>query len=147
MGREMTLKQKMFCDEYLIDLNATRAYKAVYKVEKDSTARTNGSKLLAKAHIRAYIDERLKEKEVGLVASQNEVLEYLTRVMRGESRSSVLAKNGLGVEQVIQKPPDEKEALKAAELLGKRYGLYLDRVEQETDMEISVSVDYGDDDK
>ena len=44
----------------------------------------------------------------------------------------------------MQKAPDEKERLKAAELLGKRYGLYTEKVEQQVDMDLNISVDYGD---
>ena len=45
---------------------------------------------------------------------------------------------------MIEKPPDEKERLKAAELLGKRYGLYTDKIEQTVDAELNITVDYGD---
>ena len=62
------------------------------------------------------------------------MLEYLTKVIRGESRSHVLARDENGAEQVIEKPPDEKEKLKAAELLGKRWGTWDKK--QETDTEI-----------
>ena len=56
----MTEKQKLFADEYLIDLNATRAYRAVYKnIKNDGVARRNGSRLLTNADIKKYIDERL----------------------------------------------------------------------------------------
>ena len=48
-------------------------------------------------------------------------------------------------DRVIAKPPDEKERLKAAELLGKRYGLYKDTVNEVIDMELNITVDYGDD--
>ena len=44
--------------------------------------------------------------------------------MRKESEAEVLARDELGAERVIKKHPDEKEAMKAAELLGKRYGLW-----------------------
>lgn len=97
-----------------------------------------------KPEVRAAIDARMAEKESELIADQDEVLKYLTSVMRGKSSASVLARNEYGADEVMQKPPDEKERLKAAELLGKRYGLYTDRVEQEVDMDLRVTVDYGD---
>lgn len=97
-----------------------------------------------KPEIRAAIDERMKEKESELIADQDEVLKYLTSVMRGKSNASVLARDEVGADRVIEKPPDEKERLKAAELLGKRYGLYTDRIEQEVDMDLNITVDYGD---
>lgn len=82
-----------------------------------------------KPEVRAAIDARMAEKESKLIADQDEVLRYLTSVLRGDSQASVLARDYIGAERVIQKPPDEKERLKAAELLGKRYGLYKENVD------------------
>ncbi|MGN1013825.1 MAG: terminase small subunit, partial [Butyricicoccus sp.] len=62
------------------------------------------------------------------IADAQEVMEYLTSVLRGESRSSVLCMAGEGTQEVIEKPPDEKEKLKAAELLGRRYSLFTDKM-------------------
>lgn len=59
--RKLSVKQKLFCKEYLVDLNGTRAYKAAYATDKDSTARTNASKLLANPNIQAVI-QRAKDK-------------------------------------------------------------------------------------
>ena len=60
----MTRNQKIFCDEYLIDLNATRAYKVAYKnVTKDETAAAASSRLLRNVKVKAYIDKRMKERE------------------------------------------------------------------------------------
>lgn len=70
----------------------------------------------------------MAEKEAALIADQDEVLKYLTSVMRGQSRSSVVVVESAGdfisKAREMEKSPDEKERLKAAELLGKRYGLY-----------------------
>lgn len=140
---KMTAKQKRFCDEYLISLNATQA--AIKAGYSEKYAHTNAAKLLQNTTICEYVKKRMDEKEKELIADQDEVLKYLTSVLRGESQSSVLARTFDGSEDVISKPPDEKERLKAAELLGKRYGLYLDKVEQNVDMELNITVDYGDD--
>lgn len=60
----LTDKQKLFADEYLIDLNATRAYKAVYKsVKNDKTARANGSRLLTNANVAKYVNQRMNDRE------------------------------------------------------------------------------------
>lgn len=131
---KMTERQKRFCDEYLIDLNATRAYKAAYpKIKSDAAATVNGSRLLAKANIRAYIDERLKKMDDEKIADAKEVMEYLTAVMRGESKSEIVVVEGCGdgcsEARKMDKTPDEKERLKAAELLSKRYGLNVCKVE------------------
>jgi phage terminase small subunit len=140
MGK-MTAKQKRFCDEYLLDLNATQA--AIRAGYSEKNARNIASENLAKPNIKEYIDARMAEKENELIADQDEVLKYLTSVMRGKSVSNVLARNEKGADEVKEKPPDEKERLKAAELLGKRYGLYTDKIEADIDMELNISVDYG----
>lgn len=126
----MTEKQKMFCDEYLIDLNGTRAYKAVYKnIKSDNAAASRASKLLDQNDIKEYIDKRLEEIKSEKTADIQEVMEYLTSVMRGESQSSVLAMCGDGCQEAIEKPPDEKERLKAAELLGKRFRMFTENID------------------
>lgn len=129
----MTDKQRKFADEYLIDCNAARAYKAAYpRIKSEEAARVNGSRLLTNANIRAYIDEKLDEISSKKTAEAKEVMEYLTSVMRGESSAEIVVVTGDGdgfssAEKVV-KAPDEKERLKAAELLGKRYGLFTDKV-------------------
>lgn len=91
-----------------------------------------------------FIREEMNKKEKELIAEGDEVLKYLTSVMRGKSVSSVLARDELGADRVIEKPPDEKERLKAAELLGKAHVLFADKVQQEVDMDLNITVDYGD---
>lgn len=144
---KMTAKQKRFCDEYLIDLNATKA--AIRAGYSEKNARNIASENLAKPNIKAYIDARMAEKEKELIADQDEVLKYLTSVLRGESQSTELVVEGCGegvsAARTIQKEPSEKDRLKAAELLGKRYGLYTDKIEADVDMELNISIDYGDD--
>ena len=126
----MTEKQKLFCDEYLIDLNGTRAYRTVYKtIKNDNVAGVRANKLLKQKDIAEYINKRLEEIHNEKTADIQEVMEYLTSVMRGKSKSNVLALAGDGYQEVIAKPPDEKERLKAAELLGKRFGMFRDNVD------------------
>lgn len=134
----MTEKQKRFCDEYLIDLNGTRAYKAAYpSVKSDKTAGVNAARLLGNASVRAYLDEQLEKLHTDRTADAAEVMEYLTSVLRGESKASVLAVVGVGdgcsEARLLSKPPDEKERLKAAELLGKRFGMFKDSVKVEVE--------------
>ena len=140
----MTEKQKLFADEYLIDCNATRAYKVAYPtVKKDEVARANASRLLTNANVQKYINDRMQKIHNEKTADAQEVVEYLTSVLRGQSTSSVLARDEIGAERVIEKPPDEKERLKAAELLGQRYGLYTDKVDLDADAELHICIDYG----
>ena len=130
----MTDKQKRFCDEYLIDCNATRAYKVTYpNVKKDEVASVNGSKLLRNAKVKNYIEEQLQKIESAKIADVQEVMEYLTAVLRGETQSSEIVVEGIGdgcsKAKEIFKEPGEKDKLKAAELLGKRYGMWREKVE------------------
>ena len=139
---KLTAKQQRFCDEYLIDLNATQA--AIRSGYSEKTANRIATENLSKPVIKEYIAARMAEKNAELIADQDEVLKYLTSVLRGESQSSVLALCGDGCQEIVEKNPDEKERLRAAELLGKRYGLYTEKVEQQMDMELNIVVDYGD---
>lgn len=130
----MTEKQKLFCDEYLKDLNATRAYKEIYKsCKKDGTARTNGNRLLTNADIKTYIEQKLEDIESKKIADVQEVLEYYTSVIRGESESEVVVVEGDGDgysrARGFMKTPDEKERLKAAELLGKYHNIFKEKVD------------------
>ena len=127
----MTAKQKLFCDEYLIDLNATQA--AIRAGYSKKTAYAIGVENLNKPVIKEYIAARMAEKESKLIADQDEVLRYLTSVLRGEAQSEVVVVEGTGngasEARTMQKAPDEKERLKAAELLGKRYSLFKENMD------------------
>lgn len=143
---EVNERQKRFADEYLIDLNAEAA--AIRAGYSPKYARGNAHKLVANSCIKEYIKQRMDDKEKELIADQDEVLKYLTSVLRGESQSEEIVVEGIGdgcsEARTMQKAPSEKDRLKAAELLGKRYGLYTDRVETEVDMDLNITVDYGD---
>lgn len=137
----MTERQKRFCDEYLIDLNATQA--AIRAGYSERSASSIGERILRNDDVRSYISEQLERIHNENTADAQEVMEYLTAVMRGKSVSRVLAFVGDGCQRVIEKPPDEKERLKAAELLGKRYGLFTDKVDLDADTELKITIDYG----
>lgn len=140
----MTDKQRKFCDEYLIDANATRAYKAAYPhVKSEDAARACASRLLTNANIKNYIDEQLDKISSEKIADAKEVMEYLTSVLRGESESEIVVIEGTGEgcsdARRMNKSPDEKERLKAAELLGRRYGLFKADVNLEVEPVVIVN--------
>ena len=138
----MTEKQKIFADEYIICLNATRAYKKAYpNVKKDEVARANGSRLLTNANVKSYIDEQLGKLQSERVADQQEVMEYLTAVMRGEKTEPLLVLDGEGKQKVVNAIPPVQARTKAAELLGKRYRLFTDKVELDATVEQVVFED------
>ncbi|MFQ9881698.1 MAG: terminase small subunit [Clostridium sp.] len=78
---KLTEKQKIFVNEYLVDLNATRAYKVAYpNVKKDDTAAVNGNRLLRNAKVKEYLNERMKEREKRTEITQDKVLEELAAI-------------------------------------------------------------------
>lgn len=121
LARMMSEKQKAFSDYYIETLNQTEAAKRAGYSEK--TARSMGSENLTKPYIKEYIELRLAQMEEKRVATASEVLEYLTRVMRGEE------KDQFDMDASLQ------DRTKAAELLGKRYRLFIDKQEIEAKME------------
>lgn len=126
---KLTLKQKKFADEYIISGNATEsAIKAGYS---SKYANTNASKLLQNTTIKSYIDERLKEIESDKIADQQEVLKYLSAVMRGEMTEQTLKSVGESGQVITDIDVGAKDRIKAAELLGKRYRLWTDKSEVE----------------
>ena len=126
----MTEKQKVFADEYIICLNATKAYKKAYpNVKNERTAQANGSRLLSNDKVKAYIDEQLERLKSERVADQQEVLEFLTAVMRGEITEPLLVLDGDGYQKVMDAKPNVSTRKSAAVDLGKRYGLFVDRQE------------------
>lgn len=138
----LTAKQQRFCDEYLIDLNATQA--AIRAGYSKKTAYSIGEQNLKKLELKKYIEDRMAEKESALIADQNEVLKYLTAVMRGDHTEQTPIFIGEGIQKITDIDVSAKDRLKAAELLGKRYSLFTDKVETEVDMELNITVDYGD---
>lgn len=78
---KLTEKQKIFVNEYLIDLNATRAYKAAYKsCKKDETAAVNGNRMLRNAKVKEYINKRMKDREKRTEITQDKVLEEIAKI-------------------------------------------------------------------
>ena len=131
--RELSPKQKKFCEFYVKLGNATDAgVKAGYSKKYIGT---NTDKLLKNTKIQKYISELATDAENSRIADAREVLEYFTAVMRGESTTEVLTgeKDEDGNYIYAVKKPAEKERLKAGEMLAKRYGLLTEKVEISTD--------------
>lgn len=119
---KLTEKQKRFADEYIISGNATQA--AIKAGYSKKTANRIGPENLSKLVIKNYIDERLAKLESKRIANAQEVLEYLTGVMRGDEKEEVMTEEG-----VSYREPSVKDKLKAAELLGKRHALFTEKQE------------------
>lgn len=162
----LTPKQKMFCDEYLVDLNATKA--AIRAGYSPKSARQAGTENLSKPSIRAYIEKRVSEKEDELIAKQDELMRYLTAVMRREYKESVVvtlttetstyAPDAEGKmrkqtvreqhTEIVEIPARLSDANKAAETLARIYGLFKDNmlIESEERVLIVDNMEDADDD-
>ena len=127
---KLTEKQQLFADEYIISLNQTEAYKKAYSnVKKDSTAAAAASRLLKNVKVSNYVEERLEELKTIRVADQQEIMEYLSSVTRGEQKEQVLVGVGMGEQEIKEMDVSAKDRIKAAELLGKRYSMWTDKQE------------------
>lgn len=120
-NKKLTPKQKAFADYYIELGNATEAARrAGYKKPN-----VQGSQNLEKLSIKSYIAERINALDKTRIAKGEEVLEYLTKVMRGEE------KDQFGLDASLQ------DRTKAAELLGKRYRLFVDKVEKDSNVNVN----------
>ena len=141
--KKLTKKQQRFCDEYLISFNATQA--AIKAGYSEKTAYSQGQRMLKKVEVKSYLDEQIERIHSEKTADAKEVMEYLTAVMRGEYTEQVLMLNGDGFQKITNIDVSAKDRLKAAELLGKAHMMFTDKVQQEVDMDLNITVDYGDD--
>ena len=145
----MTKKQKIFADEYLIDLNATRAYKFAYpRVKNDDIAAANASRLLRNAKVAAYISERMQERQKRTEVTQDRVIEELAAIAFARATDFAQIVDGcvvltdtkeLSETQIkaiagikegkfgIELKLNDKE--KALELLGRHLGMFKDKLE------------------
>ena len=155
----LTPKQKIFADEYLIDLNATRAYKRAYpNVTKEETAAAAGARLLRNVKVEEYIQERMKDREKRTEITQDMVLKELAKVgffdirrlfddsgkpldITGLDNETAACIVGLEVMDIYEGTGDDKEfvgyikkyklsdKLKALEMIGRHLGMFKDKMD------------------
>ena len=154
----LTIKQKQVADDFIITGNRTKSYLKFYKnVKNRETAAAAASRLFNTQEMKDYIEERMKELDEELIADQREVLRGFTRQFRREEidypvvmvKKPSVDDNGnfLGIEEkpeVIKLPTQNKDSIKAGELLGKRFGMWTDKIDIEGDINIVLEDDYGD---
>lgn len=122
----LTERQRRFCEEYLIDGNASQAaIRAGYSKRNSTVVSTT---LMKNPRVQAHLKVLLDELHSAKVADAQEVLEYLTSIMRGEQREQTLQLIGDGMQDITAIDVAAKDRLKAAELLGKRYGIFKENV-------------------
>lgn len=122
---KLTIKQQRFCDEYIRLGEITQA--AINAGYSTKTAYNIGKENLDKPSIKAYIDKRLEKLKKSSIAEQDEILQLLTSIARGQASGTGLVGVGGGAQSVEQIPPTLAERTKAAELLGKRYAMWTDK--------------------
>ncbi len=132
---KLTEKQKRFVDFYIQTGNASEAARLAGYNPK--SAGSIGQENLKKPEIKNAIDARLKQLESERVAKDKEILEFLTAVMRGEVIESIPTQigtgNGVFHAELLKKPPNVKDRLKAAEILSKINGLFNEKTEVKVD--------------
>lgn len=139
---ELNERQRRFADEYIRLGEITQAaVNAGYSIK---SARTSGQANMQNPAIKSYIEARLELLKKEAIAEQDEVLQFLTGVLRGKETGTALVGIGGGAQSVEKLEPTLMERTKAAELLGKRYALWTDKQQIDADIGVNVVVDYGD---
>jgi len=137
---ELNSRQKAFISEYIKDKNATQA--AIRAGYSEKTAYSQGQRLLKKAEIKSAIDSLFEKIRDENIAVAKEVEEFLSLMMRGEIDEEVVVVEGCGDgcsdARIMKKQAAAKERLKAAELLGKRYGIFTDKVNVEGSLPVII---------
>ncbi|MEI3258225.1 MAG: terminase small subunit [Faecalimonas umbilicata] len=163
----MTEKQKIFADEYLIDLNATRAYRAAYpNVKKEESAASAAARMLRNVKVAEYIAERMEERQKRTEITQDMVLQELAAIAFARATDYVSVRDGIvqvkdtdqlsdlqiaaitGIKETqngIEVKLGNKE--KALELLGRHLGMWNDKLDMAGDVDMKIVVDYGDEDE
>lgn len=141
--RKLTVKQQAFADYYVEFGNAYQA--AIQAGYSESYARGNVVKLLENVSVKSYIENRMEELKSERVADQQEILEYLTSIIRGEQTEETLRGIGEGAQTISDIDVSAKDRIKAAEMLGKRYAMWTEKQQVENITPIFVD-DVPDDD-
>ncbi|PTE98921.1 terminase small subunit [Staphylococcus epidermidis] len=140
---KLNLKQQAFVDEYI--KTGTAYQSAIRAGYSEKYAKSSSHKLLENVGIKAEIDKRMEKLKKDSIADQDEILQYLNSVLRGEVTDQELIPIQVGRGQMdveeLEKRSDTNARTKAAELLGKRYMMWTDKQQIET----TATVQFNDD--
>lgn len=147
--QKLTPKQEKFCLEYIKVGFTGQAYmNAGYKAKNKVIAEANGRRLLEKEYIKNRINELMEEIKSEEIADAEEVLKYLTKGMRMQLEEEVVVTENIGdymsEAKIVKKQISIKDANKCAELLGKRYRLFTEKVELEGSIPVQIVDDIDD---
>lgn len=137
--KKLRIQWKKFADEYIKTGNVYQS--AINAGYSENYARTNAYKLLEKDSIKTYIDDRMKKLEEEAIADQSEILKYLTRIIRDKEREEVLVNVGNFEQEKQEIKISAKDKIRAAELLGKRYGSWTDKLDMTLEVPTIISGD------
>lgn len=146
----LSIKQEKFCVEYAKSGNARQAYKnAGYKCKNDASVDASASQLLRNPKVKDRLAELAEEIKNASIADITEMQQKLTAIIRQELSEEVIVTESVGdfmtEARKIDKKPAVKDVINAINTLGKMQGAFIEKVEQTVDMDLNITVDYGDD--
>ena len=131
MSDKLTEKQKRFVLEYIKTGNAVQSYMAAGYIANYQSAGVNSARLLKKAKVITEINNLKKEEFEKNVATSEEVMDFFSRVMRGE------VKDQFGLETSVA------DRIKAAQELAKRTVDIDNRIKGIADNTIEIKLDWN----
>lgn len=148
----LSVKQEKFCLEYAKSGNQRQAYlKAGYKCKNEASADASASQLLRNPKVKERLAELVAEIKNSSIADITEMQQALTSIIRQQMDEEVIVVESVGdfmsEARTINKKPAIKDVISAINTLGKMQGLFVDKVQQEVDMDLNITVDYGDADE
>jgi phage terminase small subunit len=136
----LNVRQEKFCLEFMKCGNATEAMvKAGYS---EKFAGQNADKLLKNTNVQTRLAELRNEAKSASIADITEVMEYLTRGMRQELEEEVVAFED-GTTRIVNKKISIRDSNKCAELLGKRFGIFTEKVNLNGNVGVTIIDDLG----
>ena len=145
----LSVKQEKFCLEYAKSGNQRQAYLlAGYNVKSDEAADANASRLLRNDKVKARLAELAEEIKNASIADITEMQQTLTSIIRKQMTEEVIVVESVGdymtEARKMDKEPSIKDIINAITTLGKMQGAFVEKVQQEVDMDLNIVVDYGD---
>ncbi len=134
----MNKRKLAFVDAYVNDIKRNQTAAAIAAGYSEKNAAQTASRLMKDDEVKKAIEERLSELHEQNTAKANEVIEFLTAVMRGEKVDNIPLFVGDGLQKLTEGIPSARDRLKAAEMLGKYYALFTDKTQVEGDGTVMI---------
>lgn len=165
-ARELTEQQKQFVVE-LIKNNFNAKQAAISAGYSEKTADSQASRLLKNVKVLEYKEKLLAKARNSTVASIEEILEYFTRTMRREEKENVVVTTKKKMSgfvtvpetgkrerktieeekaEIVEIPTRVSDANKAAEMLGKYYGLWTEKIDLDSEQKVTFVDDLEEED-